>query len=475
VEFLPGKSHSDRKKSTVTFFSFFTGECMIFEKIEAEGLAHNSYIVGSAGEAAVIDPRRDCDIYTERAQAHSTKITHIFETHRNEDYIIGSVELSEITGAEIHHGPHLDFTYGSTVKEGDTFAVGNLELGILETPGHTDESISITLKDTETADEVYMVFTGDALFAGDVGRTDMYGKDETVRLSEALYESLQTLLSLGDSVIVCPGHGAGSVCGADLSEHELTTIGYERKTNPALQKDKKAFVEHKVSEVLYMPPYFKKMEVYNKDGPPMLHGLPYVPPLTVGEVKSVNAQIVDVRNPAAYAGGHIPGSYSIWREGLPLFAGWVLNYQDPIIIVDENSSSLLQIVRYLVRIGYDNIWGYLAGGFSTWYKHAQPLEKINTWSVYEFKAAKEGVYILDVREYNHWEQGHIKDAHHIYVGDLPDRYADIPQQHIVIYCDSGLKTSVAASILKMHDYREVTNVLGGMAAWKKAGYPVEKT
>ena len=448
---------------------------MIFEKVVSEGLAHNSYLVGSAGEAAVIDPRRDCDIYLEKSQTHNVKITHIFETHRNEDYVIGSVELSQMTGAEIYHGSHLDFTYGNPVREGDTFKVGTLKLQVLETPGHTDESISVTLSDTEVADTVYMVFTGDALFAGDVGRTDMYGKDETARLSENLYESLQKLLSLGDSVIVLPGHGAGSVCGADLSEHEFTTIGYEKRTNPLLQKDKKAFVEYKVKEVLYMPPYFRQMEVYNKDGPPILYKLPYVKPLIVKDVKNARAQIVDVRNPHSFAGAHIPGSYSIWEEGLPLFAGWVLNYEDPIIIVDENNLQLPEIVRCLIRIGYDNISGYLAGGFSTWYKSAQPIEKVNTWSVHELKEnLKEDIHILDVREYNHWKQGHIRGAHHIYVGELPDHLDEIPQKPIVVYCDSGLKTSIATSILQMHGYNTVTNVLGGMMAWNTAGYPVEK-
>lgn len=451
---------------------------MIFEKIVSEGLAHNSYFVGSAGEAAVVDPRRDCDIYLERSQHYDVRITHIFETHRNEDYAVGSVELSQVTNAEIYHSAHLDFTYGNPVKEGDTFTVGNLELQIIETPGHTDESISITLKDTETADTMYMVFTGDTLFAGDVGRTDMYGKDETVRLSENLYDSLQKLLSLGDSVIVLPGHGAGSVCGAELSDHPFTTIGYEKKTNPLLHEDKKAFVAHKVKEILYRPPYFRKMEVYNKDGPPLLHGLPYVKPLTVKEVRTTRAQIVDVRNPPSFAGGHIPGSYSIWKEGLPLFAGWVLNYDDPIIVVDENNTHMSEIVRSLIRMGYDNISGYLAGGFAAWYKSAQPVERVNTWSVHQLKEhLDKDIYLLDVREYNQWIQGHISGAHHIYVGELDDHLDEIPQTRenpLVVYCDSGFKTSIATSILQMHGQNKVTNVLGGMMAWKKAGYPVEK-
>ncbi len=451
---------------------------MIFEKVVSEGLAHNSYVVGSAGEAAVIDPRRDCDIYLHLSVEHNVKITHLFETHRNEDYVVGSVELSHMTGAGIYHGSHMDFAYGNSVTEGDTFDIGNLCLEILETPGHTKESISITLTDTDTdTEEVYMVFTGDALFAGDVGRTDFFPGEEE-QMAEALYDSLfTTLLPLGDGVIVCPAHGAGSVCGAELSEHEFTTIGYEKKTNPALQMSKKEFVAYKTQEVLYTPPYFERMEVYNKEGPPLLHGPPYVPPLSVKDIKSCkNAQILDVRNPTSYAGGHIPGSINIWKDGLPLFAGWMLAYENPIIIVDESNQQLKDIIRYLVRIGYDNLLGYLAGGFATWYKNAQPTERVDTWSVHELMENREtDIYLLDVREISQWKKdGYIQGAHRTYVGELEDHLDKIPHTHVVVYCDSGFKTGIATSILKSHGYESVTGVLGGMIAWKKAGYPLEK-
>ncbi len=449
---------------------------MIFEKVKSEGIAHNSYFVGSAGEAAVVDPRRDCDIYLNLSQAHNTKITHIFETHRNEDYVVGSVELSEVTGAEVYHGSQMDFAYGNDVREGDTFNIGNLLLEVLETPGHTKESISLTLKDTDMGDDVYMVFTGDVLFAGDVGRTDFF-EDEAEKMAEALYDSLfQKVLPLGDGVIVCPAHGAGSVCGAKLSEHEFTTVGYEKKTNPALQLSKKEFVEYKTKEVLYKPPYFKKMEAYNKDGPPLLHGLPYLQPLSVKDlVNCRNVQILDVRSPPSFAGGHIPNSINIWKDILPLFAGWMLTYEDFIVVVDENNQQLTDIVRYLIRLGYDNLLGYLAGGLSAWFKSAQPLEKVNTWSVHQLKENYKDIYLLDVREVRNWEEdGHIPGAHHVYVGELRNHLNEIPQTDVVVYCDSGFKTSLATSVLKSNGYKSVTGVLGGMAAWEKAGYPIEK-
>jgi hydroxyacylglutathione hydrolase len=452
---------------------------MIFEKIVSEGLAHNSYLVGSGGEATVIDPRRDCDIYVTRAMDHDVTITHIFETHRNEDYIIGSLELAAMTDAHIYHGSHMDFAYGNPVTHGDTFTVGKMELLVLETPGHTEESISIALIDKEMGDETYMVFTGDALFAGDVGRTDFFGKEEIPRVAGVLYDSIfNTLIPLGDGVIVCPAHGAGSVCGSHMVDHPFTTIGYEKKVNPVLQKSRKEFIEHKKHEILYQPPYFKHMETCNKEGAPPLHGLPFSNPLTPQEVEShmkEGAQVLDVRNPASFSGGHIPGSYNVWREGVPLFAGWILTYDAPLIIIDEDTRTITDVLLYLARMGYDSIAGHLGGGFTSWYKSGHPLNTVSTWSVHDLKAALDtDIFLLDVRERSNWnEDGFIEGAHNIFVGEVAHRLRDIPQDApTIIYCDSGFKTSVAASILKKNGYQQITTVLGGMAAWKNAQYPV---
>lgn len=447
---------------------------MIFVKVKSEGLAHNSYFIGAGGEAAVIDPRRDCDIYVDLSRQYSLEITRIFETHRNEDYVTGSGELAKITGAEIFHGAGLDFGYGTTVKEGDTFTMGTIRCEVLETPGHTDESISITVVDKDMGEDVYMVFTGDALFAGDVGRTDLYGEKEARRLAEALYDSItEKLFSLGDGVIVCPAHGAGSVCGAELADHEYTTIGYERRTNSVLQKDKEDFVQYKLKETLYRPPYFRKMEVYNKDGAPLLHGLPFLHALSPQKLESEkDAQVVDVRTPPSFAGGHIPGSVNIWKDGLPLFAGWLLNYEDPVVLVGEGSENTEEIVRYLIRLGYDNVSGYVAGGFASWYKNGYPFETIDTWTVHQLKEALNNVYLLDVREKRHWEEGHIEGAHHKYVGTLEDHLSEIPDTNVVVYCDSGYKTGIATSLLQRSGIKKVTNVLGGIMAWEKAGYPL---
>ncbi|MGD2072897.1 MAG: rhodanese-like domain-containing protein [Candidatus Thorarchaeota archaeon] len=452
---------------------------MIFEKIVSEGLAHNSYLLGSRGEAAVIDPRRDCDIYVTQAMEHDVTITHIFETHRNEDYIIGSLELAAITGADIYHGSHMDFAYGNPVNDEDTFKLGTMELLVLNTPGHTEESISIALIDKEMGDEIYMVFTGDALFAGDVGRTDFFGKAEIPRVAGALYDSIfNRLIPLGDGVIVCPAHGAGSVCGSHMVDHEFTTIGYEKKVNPMLQLSREEFIDHKMNEILYQPPYFKYMETCNKEGAPPLNGLPLSHPLNPQKVEShmeEGVQVLDVRNPSSFSGAHIPGSYNVWEEGVPLFAGWVLAYDSPIIIIDEDTGTVPDILMYLARIGYDSIAGHLAGGFSSWYKSGRPLNTVSTWSVHDLETALDtDIFLLDVRERSNWnEDGFIEGAHNIFVGEIADRLEEIPQNnHTVIYCDSGFKTSIAASILKKNGYEHITTVLGGMAAWKNAQYPV---
>jgi len=315
-------------------------------------------------DAVVIDPRRDCEVYIDSARREEVKIKYIFETHRNEDYVIGSIELSNLTRADIFHGPGLNWGYGNTLHNGNVFHIGNLKLTALHTPGHTDESMSYVLAESE---ESVLVFTGDALFVGDVGRTDFYGPEEAPGLAGALYDSIfNKILPLGDGVILCPAHGAGSVCGGKISARDESTIGIERTQNPVLQlKNREDFIEYKVSEHHERPPYFRQMEKYNLGGPPLLGRLPIPSPRTPIEFKEEmerGATVVDARTPSAFGGAHIKGSYSIWLEGLPAYAGWVLTYEKPILLVLECSDHLDTAVRYLVRIGYDNIVGYLRGG-----------------------------------------------------------------------------------------------------------------
>ena len=463
---------------------------LMVKLIKTEGIAHHSYFIGDSGQAVVVDPRRDVDIYLHLAESSGMDITHIVETHRNEDYVIGSVPLAGATGASIFHGKHLDFSYGTPVSDRDKFQLGSVELEILETPGHTNESISLVLRDRSVSEDAQMVFTGDVIFAGETGRIDLYGPDKSLEMAGLLYDSIfNGILSLGDDVILCPAHGAGSVCGADIREQDYTTIGYERNTNPQLQcASKEEFIKMKVAEELYNPPYFKKMEFYNQNGAPITGRIPYfkpIPPEILKKMKNNGACILDVRKPTSFAGAHIPGSFNIWREGVPAFAGWFLNYQDPIIMVDDQDHGLDEVRQALFRLGFDNIYGYLEGGFPSWYLHAehQLMEKLEKskenlegleGKVDKLKeTSEEDFFLLDVRKIDDRRKDFIEGSHHIYVGDLPKRIQEVPHDRpVVVYCDSGYKSTTACSYLKKNGYNDLSTVLGSMTAWKKAGFPV---
>lgn len=456
---------------------------MKFERIKSEGLAHLSYFIGSEDEAIVIDPRRDCQVYADLARREGMNIKYIFETHRNEDYVIGSLELKKLTDAEIYHGEGVDFKYGNYLKERQEFNFGSIRLTALHTPGHTDESMSYTLTDLDTGKEPAVVFTGDALFIGEVGRTDLYGPEEAPRLAANLYDSIfNKILPLGDGVILCPAHGEGSVCGGAIAKRDYSTLGLERIQNPVLQKNnKEEFVKFKLEEQLEFPPYFEKMEQYNMQGPPLLQGLPVPKLLSLKEFRAEmekGAVVVDTRMPHSFGGAHIKDSYSIWLGGIPSFAGWVLPYDKPILLVLEEKEQLETVVRYLIRLGYDNIAGFLNGGIAVWYMKALPIDGLNLISVHKLKnILKNGekIILLDVRKKKEWDEGHIEGAKNIYVGELEEKLDKIPKEFpVIVYCDSSRRSNIAASILKKHGYNSVYNVLGSMTAWKNAGYEIVK-
>ena len=453
---------------------------MIFEKFVAQGIAQNSYFIGSGNYAAVIDPRRDIDVFLQAARRHHARITHIIETHRNEDYVVGSLDLARATGAEIHHGRHLDFHYANTLADGETIRIGSLALESHETPGHTPESLSIVVRDQSVSAEPYMVFTGDTLFAGETGRTDLV-PGQRAEMSAALFHSIRdTILPLGPGVIICPAHGAGSVCGVDIIDHGTTSIGYEQRTNPVLGIEKEDFVRRKMEEHHYIPPYFRTMETYNRDGPPALSRIPPIRPLSLQDFvqqQKEGAQFVDIRGPSAFAGAHVPGSLSIWEEGLPSFMGWFLDYELPIAFIFDYEPDLTEVAAICVRLGYDRFSGYLAPGFSAWFKSGNTVERTGLWSVHDLhKSMEKNLFILDVRDINNRRSiGAIPGSHHIYIGHLPDRICEVPEEsHVVTYCDAGFKGSLAASILQRAGYAQVTNLLGGMTAWVNAGFVVER-
>ena len=452
---------------------------MILHRIKSEGLAHNSYLVGSQADAIVIDPRRDCQVYLDLAEQEGMRIRAVFETHRNEDYAIGSVELAHLTGAEVFHGPGLDWRYGTTLRDNQAFRVGKLRLTVLHTPGHTDESACYVVADAGGAP--HSLFTGDTLFVGDTGRIDLYGPEEAPRLAEDLHRNIfERLLPLGDGVVIYPGHSGGSVCGARISLREVSALGYERAHNPSLQRtDVADFVRHKLAEKLERPPYFLQMEKMNLEGPPLLEHLPVPPPLGPAEAKREverGAVVVDTSMPPSFAGAHIQGAYSLRLDILPSYAGWVLPYDRPILLVLEDPLHRDRAVRSLIRLGYDNILGHLRGGIPSWYEAGYHIESNPVQTVEDLRNTQftGGFTVLDVRTQEEWDEGHIEGAVHIPVGHLPHLLDKVPKDKpVCTVCGVGSRSGLAASILLRADYGHVANVLGGMTAWRARDFPVK--
>lgn len=450
----------------------------ILERIESQGLAHYSYLIGDRNKAAVIDPRRDADKYVELASREGMTITDVFETHRNEDYVIGSMELESKTGADIWRAEEeLDYGYGKLAEEGRTWKIGRLKLEAIHTPGHTLGSRSYILYDPDG--EPWVVFTGDALFAGDVGRIDFYGEDRLEEMVGKLYDSIfNKILPLGDGVIVCPAHGAGSVCGESIAERKWTTVGIERDRNPKLQVDTQQEFAEKAATMREYPPYFAKMEQLNQDGAPLLHDATPVKFMTPAEFaeKAKDAVILDTRKELGFGAAHIPGAISIWLGGVPNFAGWFLPYDKPILLVDE-SGDPSTAVTYLERMGYDNIEGRLSGGMLAWHMSGRESSSVDTISVHELCGILDSgkdLWILDVRSDGELEEdGEIEDAHHIHITHIMENLEEIPKdENVYIFCGSGLRSMIAASLLKREGWKDLSVILGGLAGWSSTTCPV---
>jgi hydroxyacylglutathione hydrolase len=456
---------------------------MKLKTIKSTGLAHNSYYLSSEKQAVVIDPRRDCEIYTQLAKKECAKIKYILETHRNEDYVSGSLELQNMTHAEIGHSSALPFKYGEhKLEDGYVLNFGNVRIKALYTPGHTNESLSYLIYSPNNV-EALMVFSGDTLFAGSVGRTDLYGKAAQKLQAEKLYNSLhQKLLPLGDHVLVYPAHGAGSVCGHDISEQEPTAIGYEKKTNPYLQLGKEEFIQKASAEEFIIPKYFRRMEEINLNGPPLLRELSLPKPLTLQEfekeMRQPNVIAIDTRMPNAFAGSHIPDSVSLWLEGNSAYTGWLLNTSQRIIFVHERPADSQKATAYLRRMGFDNLCGYLCGGMEEWQENGNPINHTGILSVTELlnKLDKNEVLLVDVRKPSEWaEEGTVEGARRIFFADLPDHADSLPKDKaLAVICSVGKRSSIAASILERKGFKNVSNVLGGMTAWATLGYPIKK-
>jgi len=455
---------------------------MLLEKIVSDGLAHYSYLIGDKNQALVIDPRRDVDDYIKMATAAGMRIDYILETHRNEDYFVGSMELAARTGAEVWHADgQWDYKYGQSVTSGWKWRVGRLEIEALATPGHTPGSMSYLLRDP--AGIPWMLFCGDALFAGEVGRIDLLGKELAAENAGLLYESLfSRILPLGEEVILCPAHGSGSVCGELIAERFWTTIGLEKKHNARLQaKSKEQFVASLLKSQPDRPPYFRRMEKVNLEGRPVLGALPSPRPLDAGSFFALyekqNAQVLDTRQELAFAAAHVPGSQSIWLDGLASFAGWFVGYDRPILLVGEGNA-VDNVAAILLRQGFDDISGFLAGGMLSWHMSGLESAAITTQTVQELCRQldeDEPTWILDVRSDSELSKdGRIEGAQHIPITAISERMDEVPKdRETSIFCGSGMRSMVAASFLKARGWKNLAVILGGMASWRSRKCPLK--
>jgi len=456
---------------------------MLLERIVSAGLAHYSYLVGDKNQALVIDPRRDVDDYIKIAFGAGMSIAYVLETHRNEDYFVGSMELAARTGAEVWHADgQWDYQYGRAVTAGQRWRVGRLEVEALATPGHTPGSMSYLLRDP--AGIPWMLFCGDTLFAGEVGRIDLLGNNLAEENAGLLYESLfSRILPLGDEVILCPAHGSGSVCGESIAERLWTSIGIEKKHNARLQaKSKEQFVASILQSQPDRPPYFRRMEKVNLEGRPLLGVLPSSRPLDARSFfdlsEKQNAQVLDTRQELAFAAAHVPGSQSIWQDGLASFAGWFLSYDRPILLVGEGNL-VESIAVILLRLGFDDIAGFLAGGMLSWHMSGLESQSVRTQTVQEFcRQLDEGgpVWILDVRfEGELAREGRIEGAQHIPITAIGERMNEVPlDREVSIFCGSGMRSMVAASYLKARGWKRLNVILGGMAGWRSIRCPLKR-
>ena len=441
--------------------------------LKTDSLAHLSYVLISNGEAVVIDPRRDAEEYFDIIRKKGANLKFIFETHRNEDLVTGSRELHRYSEAPIYHGRGIDFKFGHYVDEGDKFHVGDVCLEVLETPGHTPESISIAVFPEGQTDKALGVFTGDALFVGDVGRTDFFPtrKEEFAGM---LYDSLhEKLLSLGDQAVVYPAHGAGSVCGSDMADRDFSTIGYEKAKNPKLQLSRAEFIKEKVAEEHEMPPYFKEMERVNLQGDdPKLKTYRKMDFLEVNKLEKNKShfQVIDTREPEAFLGSHIPDSICLPKSLVGSYAGYLLEYQKDICLVSDSLESAEEYCMELLRLGFDNFKFFLPGGVSSWATEGKPVGSFKTVDIREMKSivSKKSALILDVRKPDEWKDGVIDGARTIFLGDL-EAQRELPlNEDIVIYCGSGKRATVAASILQKKKISRTAVFAGSMAAWDSA-------
>lgn len=463
---------------------------MYFQHVYDKSLAQASYFIGcqAAKVAMVIDPKRDVDTYLDIAKQNNMKITHIVETHIHADFLSGSRELAALTGAELllsdEGGEGWLYEFPHTgLRDGDVFKVGNLKIEVMHTPGHTPESISFLLTDTPASPEPVMLFTGDFVFVGDVGRPDLLEEAAGIAGTKEvgarqMYNSLNRFNNLPDYVQVWPGHGAGSACGKALGAVPSTTVGYEKVRNWAFQygSNPDGFVQYLLEDQPEPPRYFAKMKQLNKVDRPLLTEVPKLKQLSAQDLEAAmkaGVKVIDTRLKPEFAGGFIPGSLNI--QGNNAFAtwmGWFLSYDEPFILIAAEDKHD-DLVRKLMRIGLDNIHGYVPS-VQVWEQLGHSLQKADNIDLETFKQeVAAGTPVVDLRGAAEFKSGHVAGAINVFIGKIESQLDQIDRnQKVVIHCQAGDRSSIGYSVLVKHGYTNIRNYSGGMSEWINKGNPV---
>jgi hydroxyacylglutathione hydrolase len=462
---------------------------MKLQQFEVAGLAHYSYLLGSEGRAVVIDPKRDVDTYVEYADANGLAITHILETHIHADYASGATALAHAIGAELWLSAHdagEDYEYRFPHREfrdGAELDLGDLRIAAMHTPGHTPEHLSFLVYEKSRCGQPLGLFTGDFIFVGSLGRPDLLGEAAKKKLAGQLYDSVHNRVEhLPDGLELYPAHGAGSLCGAGMAERPRSTLGYERFCNIFMSKQtKEQFTDTILTTLPAFPDYYRRMKRVNSEGPAILNGIPGGDALSARAFRetlhALDAVVIDLRRPEAFGGAHIPLALNIGAgQNLSMWAGWVVPYDRPILLVGDEGTDMESARRSLIRVGFDDLRGSLKGGMRAWIEAGFEQARIPQESVQELaQVLPETPLIVDVRSRAEWNAGHIAGAMHVPGGDLPKRLNDVPQRGpIHVICGSGYRSSIAASVLARAGRRDIVNVAGGMGAWNAQTLPVER-
>jgi glyoxylase-like metal-dependent hydrolase (beta-lactamase superfamily II)/rhodanese-related sulfurtransferase len=457
---------------------------MYFEQFYLTCLSHASYMLGSEGVAAVVDPQRDVEIYLEEAAKHGFSIEYVIETHLHADFVSGHHELAARTGARIYLGAKAGAKFPHfPIHDGDQLTFGKCHLKFLETPGHTIESVSVVVTDLEKPACPLAVLTGDTLFIGDVGRPDLSGDMTPQQLAGMLYDSLhRKLLKLPDEVLVFPAHGAGSLCGRQMSSERSSTIGKEKATNYALRPNSRSeFVKLLTAELPERPGYFALDVEINRSGAPPLQELPLLPalpPKVVMARRDAGAIVLDTRSAADFGAAHIPGSIQVGLAGQ--YASWaaiVLGLEKEIVLVAEDRQKVAEARMRLTRVGIENVTGFLEDGIAGWTRAGLPVDQTSQVLVEQLHDLmledRKGVQVLDVRRAPEWHAGHVEHALHKPLDSLTSALSDLDKSKpVAVYCKGGYRSAIAASLLQRAGFEQVMNVTGGFDAWTACHLPI---